>query len=95
MQLANNVRLQSKRAFSSALVCSFGGLGGLISQLLFDTKYAPSFTAGVWVAIGSQIGMIFVVVGLTAWFKAGIRKTAEDAENHTEDTGRESFVHIL
>lgn len=45
-----------------------------MSQLIFDDKFAPSFTAGSWLAIACQVGSLVVVATLTAWFIRSNRK---------------------
>lgn len=46
--LANNIRGQWKRAFSSALLLSFGGTGGVAGALTFRSQDAPEYLPGLW-----------------------------------------------
>lgn len=48
---ANNVRGHWTRAFSSALLIIFDGIGGIISSLVFE-KDAPQYRPGIFTAIG-------------------------------------------
>ncbi|KAK0531216.1 hypothetical protein OC834_003027 [Tilletia horrida] len=56
-----NIRQQSKRAFTSALTVAAGGLGGILSALVFREKDAKTgYRLGIWFTIGAQI---FTIVG--------------------------------
>jgi MFS family permease len=48
---ANNVRGQWTRAFSSATLVGFGGLGGIVSSLVFREQDAPGYRPGMYAAI--------------------------------------------
>ncbi|KZW02805.1 MFS general substrate transporter [Exidia glandulosa HHB12029] len=65
---SNNIVGQSKRAFASALVVGFGGVGGIIASVAFREQDAPKYIPGLWVSIGSQILMIACCLLCTAWF---------------------------
>lgn len=43
---ANNIRGQWKRAFCSATLTGFGGIGGIAGSLVFRSQDAPSYTPG-------------------------------------------------
>jgi len=65
---SNNIRRQSKRAFSSALQVAFGGIGGIVTSLVYRQQDAPSYRPGITVTIALQ-GLIILLVGLnSAWF---------------------------
>ncbi|KAJ5101396.1 hypothetical protein NUU61_003618 [Penicillium alfredii] len=65
---ANNVRGQWTRALSSATLVGFGGLGGIVSSLVFREKDAPGYLPGMYAAIACNILIILVVLALTLWF---------------------------
>lgn len=48
---ANNVRGQWTRAFSSATLVGFGGIGGIASSLVFRTQDAPGYRPGMYAAL--------------------------------------------
>jgi hypothetical protein len=48
---ANNVRGQWTRAFSSATLVAFDGIGGIVSSLVFEQD-APKYRPGVYTALG-------------------------------------------
>jgi hypothetical protein len=63
---ANNVRGQWTRAFSSATLVGFGGLGGIVSSLVFREQDAPGYRPGMYAAIAyvSPFPPFFSNVGL-------------------------------
>lgn len=48
---ANNVRGQWTRAFSSATLVGFGGIGGIASSLVFRDQDAPGYRPGMYAAL--------------------------------------------
>lgn len=48
---ANNIRGQWTRAFASALLVAFDGVGGIVSSLVFESD-APKYRPGIWTALG-------------------------------------------
>lgn len=48
---ANNVRGQWIRAFSSATLVGLGGVGGIISGLVFRSQDAPEYRPGMYAAL--------------------------------------------
>lgn len=48
---ANNIRGQWTRAFSSATLVAFDGIGGIVSSLVFELD-APKYRPGVYTALG-------------------------------------------
>jgi len=89
---ANNIRGHWKRAFCSATLVGFGGIGGIIGSLVFRAKDAPSYIPGLWACIASQLIIILIVVGLSAyfWFK---NKRADRGETVIE--GIEGFRYTI
>jgi len=49
---ANNVRGQWPRAFSSATLVGFGGVGGIVSSLVFRSQDSPTYRPGMYTTIG-------------------------------------------
>ncbi|PNS21545.1 hypothetical protein CAC42_904 [Sphaceloma murrayae] len=60
---ANNIRGQWKRAFCSASLVGFGGVGGIIGSLIFRPQDAPSYRPGI---IGTMVasGLTLMLVGI-------------------------------
>jgi hypothetical protein len=48
---ANNIRGQWQRAFCSASLISFGGLGGIAGSLIFRSQDAPHYLPGIYASI--------------------------------------------
>lgn len=44
---ANNIRGQWKRAFCSATLTGFGGIGGIAGSLVFRTQDSPDYVPGI------------------------------------------------
>ncbi|KAJ5110584.1 hypothetical protein N7532_001119 [Penicillium argentinense] len=65
---ANNVRGQWTRAFSSATLVGFGGIGGIASSLVFREQDAPGYRPGMYTALACNIMIIIVVLCLSVWF---------------------------
>ncbi|KAJ5454147.1 Major facilitator superfamily domaingeneral substrate transporter [Penicillium daleae] len=65
---ANNIRGQWTRAFSSATLIAFDGIGGIIASLVFE-KDAPRYRPGVYTALGANIVFLLTVVSLAFWYR--------------------------
>ncbi|KAJ5469384.1 hypothetical protein N7539_009002 [Penicillium diatomitis] len=65
---ANNVRGQWTRAFSSATLIAFDGIGGIIASLVFE-KDAPHYRPGVYTALGANIVFFLTVTALALWYR--------------------------
>jgi hypothetical protein len=93
MQQSNNIVGQSKRAFSSAIVVGFGGIGGIVATTSFRQKDAPGYRPGLWTSIGCQL-MIISIVGVCSvvfrWRNAGVRSGKGGLIE-----GREGFLYTL
>jgi MFS family permease len=67
---ANNVRGQWKRAFCSATLVGFGGIGGIAGSLVFRTQDAPTgYKPGQWACIACCLLSVILVVILDFTFK--------------------------
>ncbi|KAE8345038.1 hypothetical protein BDV24DRAFT_171001 [Aspergillus arachidicola] len=66
---ANNVRGQWPRAFSSATLVGFGGIGGIVSSLVFRSQDAPTYRPGMFTTIGCNILILVIVACQSAWFR--------------------------
>jgi len=66
---ANNIRGHWKRAFCSATLVAFGGIGGIIGSLVFREQDKPDYRPGLWACIASQLIIILIVIALTFKFK--------------------------
>ena len=67
---ANNVRGQWKRAFCSATLVGFGGIGGIAGSLVFrEQDKATGYKPGMWACIACSLLSILVVGVLELEFK--------------------------
>ncbi|KAI8221614.1 putative transporter [Colletotrichum sp. SAR 10_86] len=60
---ANNIRGQWKRAFCSATLVSFGGIGGIAGSLLFREQDKPHYRPGMYACIACSL-LTMILVGL-------------------------------
>jgi MFS family permease len=60
---ANNIRGQWKRAFCSATLVGFGGIGGIAGSLVFRSQDAPGYHPGLYACIACCL-LNLVLVGL-------------------------------
>ncbi|KAL2004857.1 hypothetical protein VTN00DRAFT_3130 [Thermoascus crustaceus] len=65
---ANNIRGQWTRAFSSATLVGFGGIGGIASSLVFRSQDAPGYRPGIYTTIACNVLIILIVGALSLWF---------------------------
>merc|ERR1712224_1136538 len=74
---ANNIRGQWKRAFASATLVGFGGIGGIAGSLIFRSQDAPHYRPGIYAALACD-GLIIMIVGiLSIHFRRCNRKVAK------------------
>jgi len=66
---SNNILSQSKRAFTSALVVGFGGIGGIVATTTFREQDAPFYRPGLWVSIGFQLMILGLLATSTIVFR--------------------------
>ena len=71
---ANNIRGQWKRAFCSASLVGFGGIGGIAGSLVFRSQDAPEYHPGIYAAIACNLLIIVVVALLSLYFRRCNRK---------------------
>ncbi|KAK8228866.1 general substrate transporter [Phyllosticta capitalensis] len=84
---ANNIRGQWKRAFCSATLVGFGGVGGIAGSLVFRTQDAPEYRPGIYACIACALMNMLVVLVLGGFFRVANRRAArgeivlEDSDN--------------
>ena len=66
---ANNIRGQWKRAFCSATLIGFGGIGGIAGSLVFRRQDSPHFRPGVYAGIACNMLMLCIVAVNTIYFR--------------------------
>lgn len=73
----NNIRGQWKRAFCSATLVGFGGIGGIAGSLVFRTQDSPTYIPGLWACIAASLLIIVIVVLLDVYFFFQNKKQAQ------------------
>ncbi|KAL5583873.1 hypothetical protein FOVSG1_015224 [Fusarium oxysporum f. sp. vasinfectum] len=66
---ANNIRGHWKRAFCSATLIGFGGIGGIAGSLVFRQQDSPTYRPGVYAGIACSILTLVIVVINTIKFR--------------------------
>merc|ERR1711881_237191 len=76
---ANNIRGQWTRAFASATLVGFGGIGGIAGSTVFRTQDAPRYLPGVWACMACWFMILILVAINTVMFKR-LNKKADRGE---------------
>lgn len=66
---ANNIRGHWKRAFCSATLIGFGGIGGIAGSLVFRRQDSPHYRPGVYAGIACVLMMSVIVAANTIYFR--------------------------
>lgn len=74
-----NIRAQTKRAYTSALVVGCGGIGGIAASLTFTQKQAPKYSLGVEVTLAFNVLCILI---------CAIQHVVFRIQNNRADKGR-------
>ena len=74
---ANNIRGQWKRAFCSATLVGFGGIGGIAGSLIFRSQDSPRYHPGLYGCITAALLTIVTVILLDIKFWFDNKKQAE------------------
>ncbi|KAF2276984.1 phthalate transporter-like protein [Westerdykella ornata] len=82
---ANNIRGQWKRAFCSATLVGFGGIGGIAGGLIFRTQDAPGYRPGLYACIACCLLNIVIILCNTVLFRHQNRR-ADRGEVELEDS---------
>ncbi|KAF2637357.1 MFS general substrate transporter [Massarina eburnea CBS 473.64] len=86
---ANNIRGQWKRAFCSATLVGFGGIGGIAGGLVFREQDVPHYYNGLWACIACCLFNIIIVGILSVAFWRANKKADRgeiELEQNSEDT---------
>lgn len=71
---ANNIRGQWKRAFASATLVGFGGIGGIAGSTVFRREDQPTYHPGIWACIATNLLIVCIVAINTLISVAEINK---------------------
>ena len=83
---ANNIRGQWKRAFCSATLVGFGGLGGIAGSLIFRTQDAPQYRPGLYACIACCL-LNIIIVSVTSLKFLRENRRADRGEGQIEGAG--------
>lgn len=94
---ANNIRGQWKRAFCSATLVGFGGVGGIAGGLIFRAQDAPTYHPGVYACITACLLSMVIVLLTTGIFARQNRRAArgEVVLEECEDDHSGDFRYTL
>lgn len=65
---SNNVVSHTKRAVSTAVIVSFGGIGGILATTVFRQADAPSYLPGIYATIACQVLLLMLLATTTTYF---------------------------
>lgn len=71
---ANNIRGHWKRAFCSATMIGFGGIGGIAGSLIFRSQDKPTYHPGIYGVLACNVLITVIVVINTIHFRRENRK---------------------
>ncbi|KAH6686839.1 retrograde regulation protein 2 [Plectosphaerella plurivora] len=66
---ANNIRGHWKRAFCSATLIGFGGIGGIAGSLVFRRQDSPHYRPGVYACMACNLLTLVIVLINTVYFR--------------------------
>lgn len=71
---ANNIRGHWKRAFCSATLIGFGGIGGIAGSLIFRSQDRPSYRPGIFGCMACNVLIMVCVAVNSVYFRSENRK---------------------
>ncbi|PSR82402.1 phthalate transporter [Coniella lustricola] len=89
---ANNIRGAWKRAFSSASMIGFGGVGGIAGSLVFRTQDAPKYLPGIETCLVANAVTIIVTTILVFYF---CRQNKRADEGRIIIEGLSNFRYVI
>lgn len=66
---ANNIRGQWKRAFASATLVGFGGIGGIAGSTVFRSQDVPHYLPGIWACLVANVIIVIIAIVNTIVFR--------------------------
>ncbi|KAH8888091.1 phthalate transporter [Thozetella sp. PMI_491] len=89
---ANNIRGQWKRAFCSASLVGFGGIGGIAGSLVFRSQDAPLYRPGIYATVTANCIVLLVVGVMSIHFRISNKKADK---GHMIIEGLEGFRYTI
>ncbi|KAJ4483508.1 major facilitator superfamily domain-containing protein [Lentinula aciculospora] len=74
---SNNVVSHSKRAVTTAIIISFGGLGGIVATTIFRQQDFPRYIPGIIITISCQVLLLVLlgILSLNFWYHNKAKRT--------------------
>ncbi|KAJ7045663.1 high-affinity nicotinic acid transporter [Mycena alexandri] len=91
---SNNVVSHSKRAVSTAVIVSAGGVGGIFATTVFREQDFPRYLNGVWATIGCQLLMI-ALLAVTSWHFARKNRLSREGRLEAPLEGTPGFYYTM
>lgn len=91
---SNNVVSHTKRGVTSAIVVSFGGLGGLFATAVYRQADAPYYMAGIYVTLACQ-ALLLILLGVTTIHFMERNRQAQQCPRAIPIEGKVGFWYTL
>ncbi|KAJ7188091.1 major facilitator superfamily domain-containing protein [Mycena filopes] len=91
---SNNVVSHSKRAVSTAVIVSAGGVGGVLATTVFREQDFPRYLTGIWVTIGCQFLML-ILLAITSFHFARRNRLSREGKLDAPLEGTPGFYHTM
>lgn len=90
---SNNITSHTKRAVSTAMIISFGGIGGIFATTVFRQKDFPRYLPGIYATIACQIILLLLLAITTIYFWKQNKRICAAAVPARE--GQPGFIYTL
>ncbi|KAF8162367.1 major facilitator superfamily domain-containing protein [Pholiota molesta] len=91
---SNNVVSHTKRAVSTAIIVSFGGIGGIFASLVFRQVDFPTYRPGIYATIACQLLML-ILLGITTLHYRNKNKSIREGTASSPLEGQIGFLYTL
>ncbi|KNZ74905.1 hypothetical protein J132_05904 [Termitomyces sp. J132] len=90
---SNNVVSHTKRAVSSAMIISFGGIGGIFATTVFRQADSPRYLPGIYATIACQVLLLLLLALMSLYFWKHNKRVFE--ESASAEVGQPEFLYTL
>ncbi|KJA28876.1 hypothetical protein HYPSUDRAFT_623648 [Hypholoma sublateritium FD-334 SS-4] len=91
---SNNIVSHTKRAVSTAVLVSFGGVGGIFASLVFRQVDAPNYRPGIYATVACQLLMLVLLTITTVYYRRQ-NKSVHDGTADSPLEGQDGFLYTL
>ncbi|KAF8070732.1 major facilitator superfamily domain-containing protein [Lyophyllum atratum] len=92
---SNNITSHTKRAVSTAMIISFGGIGGIFATTVFRQKDFPRYLPGIYATIACQILLLLLLAITTIYFWKQNKRVCVARPGAPTVEGQPAFVYTL